>query len=490
MRSLSRASEDLDQPSIERETPRSPSVVEIPPPFEGGGVRESNEEPSSSVVVGQISDSSSGSYQGEGRQQHEHPSAGREDPIDAPASIPRLPTSPVGSTHISSSDGSHLQQTTSIVPSGSTPPSGQIWKQPTIPQTPLGPSQQHTTSQPLPSPSQRAVDTLHHILHLKRQISHRPSESPKPPAVSPLPSPLRRLYPLPKPQSRSRSPSRRSPGSSADAVAAAINEGTQLDRRQGPSSPPVLSTPLRVYKKRPSPLATPIRKNESGVPPGKNEGHQARRSPSSEGCSSPPIAVLGLGESSSDKGTPSIYGDEYDELELSYPPSPSPPRETLPDSLPVSNVPIDLARPREPVKHALQPQQPSQSDLMPPTLDENATMRSSALRFLQRYFQTFDLNRRALVEAYTPDATFSCSSRNLCAQGRDRIPDALQALGPGILCSGHSVEFDVTYLGPGCGVLLVALGIMGGTGIGETGEVGYAMSFMLRPEGLDRERSV
>jgi hypothetical protein len=419
----------------------------------------------------------SGPYREGGSQQHEHPSAGQEDPIDAQVSIARLRTSPVDSAHISSSDRSRLQQTKSAVPSR-TAPSGQTWKQPTSPQTSLGPSQQHITShqhsQPLRSPSQRAVDTLHHILHLKRQTGHHPSESPKPPAVSPLPSPLRRLYPQPKTQSGS--PSRRSPGSSADAVAAAINEGTRLDQRQGPS-PPVLSTPLRVYKKRSSSLATPMRK-------------QARRSPSSGRHSTPPIAVLGIGESSSEsqQASSSVYGDEYDELELSYPPSPSPPPPaTLPDSLPDSNVSIDPPRPGEPVKQALQP---SQSDPVPPSLDENATMRSSALRYLEHYCRTFDVDRRALAEAYAPDATFSCSSRDLRAQGRDHILDALQALGPGILCSGHSVEFDMTYLGPGIGVLLVALGTMSGTGVSRTGEVGYAMSFMLRPGGLDRERSV
>jgi len=98
------------------------------------------------------------------------------------------------------------------------------------------------------------------------------------------------------------------------------------------------------------------------------------------------------------------------------------------------------------------------------------------------------MDRRALAEAYAPDAAFSCSSRNLRAQGRDRILDALQALGPGILCSGHSVEFDLSYIGPGIGVLLVALGTMGGTGVNKTRQVGYAMSFILRPAGLDRER--
>lgn len=433
-----------------------------------------------------MSDPSSGLREGES-QQHEHPRAGREDSIHAPVSTARLRTSPVDSAHISSSDRSRLQQSKSNVPSRT----AQTWKQPTSSQTPLGPSQQditsHQHSQPLRSPSQRAVDTLHHILHLKRQIGDHPSESPKPPAVSPLPSPLRRLYPLPKTQSGSLS--RRSPATFADAVAAAINEGTRLDRRQGPSSPPVLSTPLRVYRKRSSSLATPIRKNESGAAPGVDEKHQARRSPSSGRYSTPPIAVLGLGESSSESqiASSSVYGDEYDELELSYPPSPSPPPPTLPDSLPVSNVPIDPPRPGEPVKQALQP---SQSGLMPSSLDENATMRSSALRYLEHYCQTFDVDRRALAEAYAPDATFSCSSRNLRAQGRDRILDALQALGPCILCSGHSVEFDMTYLGPGIGVLLVALGTMGGTGVSRTAEVGYAMSFMLRPGGLDRERLV
>ena len=480
---------DTGQPSIESENPRSPSVVEItfPTPVEGGGGgRGSIEESRSSIVVGQMGDPSNGPYR-EGGSQQQHPSAGREDPIDAPVSIAPLRTPPLESPHISSSDRFRLQQTTSDVFSRTAPPS---LMQPTGPQTPLGPSQQHITSpqhsKPLPSPSQRAVDTLHHILHLKRQISHHPSESPKPPGVSPLPSPSRRLYPLPRAQSLSR----QSPGSSADAVAAAINEGTRLDRRQEPSGVPMLSTPLRVYKKRSSSLATPMRKNGSGAAPGVDEEHQARHSQSSERHSNPPIAVLGLGGSSpeSQKASSSVYGDEYDELELSYPSSPNPPPpETLPDSLPVVSVPIDPPRTGEPVKQA---SHHSQSGLMSPSLHENAMMRASALRYLEHYCQTFDENRCALAEAYAPDAAFSCSSRNLRAQGRDRILDALQALGPGILCSGHSVEFDVTYLGPGIGVLLVALGTMGGTGVSKTGEIGYAMNFMLRPGGLDQERSV
>ena len=485
MPSLAHASGDLDQQGENR---RSPSVVEIafPTTLVGGDIRGSNEEPSSSVIVGQMSDPSSGPHR---KGDSQHSIAVREDPI-TPVTIARLRPPPLDTTYISSSDRSRLQQTTTNVPSRTAPPSGQTRKQPTSPKTPVSPSQQHITaprhSQPLPSPSQRAVDTLHHILHLKRQIGHRSSESPKPPAVSSSPSPLRKLHPVPK--TRSGSPSRRSPGSFADTVAAAINEGTRLDRQQGPSSPSVQSTPLRVYKKRSSSLVTPIRNNESDAAPGIAEEHQAPRSPSDR-HSTPPIAVLGLGESSSEsqRATPSAIGDEYDELELSYPPSPSPPPpETLPDSLPVSTVPTDPARPEEPVKQA---PQLSQSGPMPPTLDEQAAMHSSALRYLEHYFQTFDKDRRALAEVYAPDATFSCSSRRMRAQGRDNILDALQALGPGVLCSGN-VEFDVTYLGPGIGVLLVALGTMCRTGVSKTGEVGYAMSFMLRPGGLDRERLV
>ena len=112
------------------------------------------------------------------------------------------------------------------------------------------------------------------------------------------------------------------------------------------------------------------------------------------------------------------------------------------------------------------------------------------MRYLEHYCQTFDVDRRALAEAYAPDAAFSCSSRKLRAQGREGILDALQALGPGVLCSGHSVEYDVTYLGPRIGVLLVVLGTMGDTRGDNTGEVGYAMSFVLRPGGEDQGRSV
>jgi hypothetical protein len=292
---------------------------------------------------------------------------------------------------------------------------------------------------------------------------------------------------------QSGSPSRRSPGSSADAVAAAINEGTRRDR-QGPSSlsTPMPSTPLRVYKKRSSSLAIPMQRNEDGVPSHWEEERQARHSRSSGRHSTPPIAVLGPRDSSpeSQNAPSSVFGDEYDELELSYPSSPLPPPSVpLPDSHPPSDVPIDPPRPAEPVEQAVQP---SLLDLGPPSPDENAAMRSSALRYLERYCQIFDMDRRALAEAYAPDAAFSCSSRNLRVQGRDGILDALQALGPGILCSGHSVEYDVTYLCPSIGVLLVALGIMSGTRDRDNniGEVGYAMSFVLRPGREDQERSV
>jgi hypothetical protein len=115
-------------------------------------------------------------------------------------------------------------------------------------------------------------------------------------------------------------------------------------------------------------------------------------------------------------------------------------------------------------------------------------MQSSALRYFQRYCRTFDKDRRALAGMYAGDASFSCSSRDLHAQGRDDVLDALGALGPGVLCSGHSVDYDVTYLGPNIGVLLVVLGTMNGTRDG-TGEVRYAMSFVLCPRGEDQERS-
>jgi hypothetical protein len=473
--SLAHTSPDLDHPGIEREDSLS-SVVEIapPPPSEGRGVRESNEESSSSRLVGPISKPSSGPYREGGSQEHDHPSAGREN-----------------------TDHSRLHQTPSNVPSPTAPSSERTWRPSTSPQTPLGPFQKHTTSprlsQPLPSPSpsQRAIDTLHSILHLKRKFGRDSSESPKSLAVPPSPAPLRRLHPLPiTPQSGS--PSRRSPGSAADAVAAAINEGARLDR-QGPSTTPVPSTPLRVYEKRSSRLPTPIQRNEGSATPQVDDELPARRSQSSSRHSSPPIAVLGPGESSSSSliASSSVNGDEYDELELSYPSSPTPPHPRAPpDSHPPSNVPTDPPRPRpaEPVEQ--QATQPSQLGFRPPSPGENATMRSSALRYLERYCQIFDMDRRALAEAYAPDAAFSCSSRNLRAQGRDGILDALQALGPGILCSGHSVEYDMTYLGPRIGVLLVALGVMGGTRDNNTGDVGYAMSFVLRPGREGQERSV
>ncbi len=146
-----------------------------------------------------------------------------------------------------------------------------------------------------------------------------------------------------------------------------------------------------------------------------------------------------------------------------------------------SPPPVELVEPA--LQHSL-------SDIPPGSPDEKAKMRSSALGYFKRYCRTFDTDRRALAEAYTPDAFFSCSQRNLRAQGRDGILDALQALGPAVLCSINSVEFDVAYLGPGIGLLLVVLGTMDGTRDGN-GEVRYAMSFVLRPGTEDdQERSV
>jgi hypothetical protein len=114
-------------------------------------------------------------------------------------------------------------------------------------------------------------------------------------------------------------------------------------------------------------------------------------------------------------------------------------------------------------------------------------MQSSALQYFQRYCRAFDKDRRALAGMYASDALFSCSSRDLRAQSRSDILDALEALGPGVLCSDHSVDYDVTYLGPNIGVLLVVLGTMNGTRNGN-GEVKYAMSFVLRPGGEGHER--
>jgi hypothetical protein len=479
--SLAYTSPDLNLPAIERERSSS-SVVEVVPPatLEARGGRKFSEGTSSRAVTGKMSNLSSDPYLEGGSQQYEHP---RANTIDTPV---RLRRSPRKSVHNSPSDRSQVHQTASSVPSHTAPSSSQKWKQSPNPQTPLGSSQKRSTlSQPLPSPSQRAMDTLHNILHLKRQFGRDLSESPKPPAVS-SPSPLRKLYPIPR-TPKSGSPSQRSTGSFADAVAAAINEGARLDQ-EGPSSSPVPSTPLRVYKKRISPLAISVQRNGSATPRA-DEEYQMRRSQSSGRQSNPPIAVLGPGSSSESwKAPSSVNGEEYDELELSYPSSPMRPSPgPRPDSLPPSNVPTDppplAAGPME------QATQPSLSGYRPPS-SENALMRSSAMRYLEQYCQTFDVDRRALADAYAPDAAFSCSSRKLRAQGREGILDALQALGPGVLCSGHSVEYDVTYLGPRIGVLLVALGTMGDTRGDNTGEVGYAMSFVLRPGGEDQERSV
>jgi hypothetical protein len=127
---------------------------------------------------------------------------------------------------------------------------------------------------------------------------------------------------------------------------------------------------------------------------------------------------------------------------------------------------------------------------MLPSPDESAVMRSSALHYLEWYCQTFDTDRRALAEAYAHDAVFSCPLRNLRAKGRDGIPDALRALGRGILCSGHNIKYDVTYLGASIGVLLVMLGTMSDVR-DDNGNVSYTMSFVLRPRTEEhQDRSV
>jgi len=104
-------------------------------------------------------------------------------------------------------------------------------------------------------------------------------------------------------------------------------------------------------------------------------------------------------------------------------------------------------------------------------------MQSAALQFLQQYGQTFDRDQRALAEAYSPHATFSCPSRGLRTQGRDGILDALTRLGHGALCSERDVAYDVISV-PGVGVLLVVLGTMIRTQ--DDKDVGYTMSFVLQ----------
>jgi hypothetical protein len=442
--------------------------------FEGRGGCESVEESYSSE---HMSNPSSGLYQGgAGKQQvhRTHASTPWQTMANLPASI--ADPSPAEYAH--------------DVPSSS----GCVWKQPSSPSALHHPSQ-HGSIPPehpeaSPSPSQRAIDTLQHILYIKRQRDRGSSDSMKPPVVSPSPSsPMRKLFPVQKtPQPEA--PSRRSPGSSADAVAAAINEGAQVDRQRSTTAP-ARSTPLRAYKRRPTHYATLAQRKEGAAVSQTDDEHQTRRSQSSGRYSSPPIAVLVPMESSpaSRKASSSAYGDEYDELELSFPPSPTPsPPKAPPNShLPaLAIVPTESPLPVELVGLALQH---CISDIEPPSPDDNAMMQSSALRYLEWYYQTFDMDRLALAEAYAPNAFFSCSSRGLRAQGRDAILGALQALGPGVLCSRDSVEYDVTYLGPDIGVLLVVLSTMNNTREID-GDVRYAMSFVLRSRKEDPERSV
>ena len=415
--------------------------------------------------------------------------------VDAPPPVSRLGMSPGKIVHDVSSDHAWRHQTADNAPSSATPPSDPVWKRSSSPQVPHRPSQHHSISpqlpQPSPSPSQHAIDTLQHILHMKRQFVRQSPDLLRPPvASSSSSSPLRKLYPVPKTPQRGSS-SGQSPGTSADAVAAAINEGTHLDRRRS-STTPSPSTPLRVYKRRPKSPATSTWRNDGSAGPQTDEEHQTRRSQSSGENSSPPIAVLAPIASSpvSQKGSSSTYGDEYDELELSFPPSPMPAPAEAPEALLDPHLPaLVIVPPESPSQAELvgPTLQNSFSDISPPSPNENTTMQSSALHYFQRYCRTFDRDRRALAGMYATDAFFSCSSRDLRAQGRDDILDALDALGPGVLCSGHSVDYDVTYLGPNIGVLLVVLGTMNSTR-DHNGEVRYAMSFVLRPGGEDQER--
>lgn len=477
--SLAHMSPDLNQ--------KESGMVEITSQaFEGRGGCESIEESYSSE---HMSNPSSGPYQGGVGKQQVHPthaSTPWHTMANPPASIAN--SSPTEYAHDVPVDPTWLHQTTNTAP----PSSGCARKQPSSPSAPHHPSQHDSISpqhpEVSPSPSQRAIDTLQHILYIKRQRGS--SGSIKPPVVPPsLLLPMRKLFPVQKtPQPEG--PSRRSPGSSADAVAAAINEGTQVDRQRSTTTPPQ-SAPLRAYKRRSTDNATPAQRKEGATASQADKEHQTRRSQSSGRYSSPPIAVLEPMEPSppSRKASSSAYGDEYDELELSFPPSPMP---SPPKALPDSRLPALAIVPTEPqpqpglVEPALQH---CISDMEPSSPDENAMMQSSALRYLEWYCQTFDMDRRALAEAYAPDAFFSCSSRGLRAQGRDAIIGALQALGPGALCSRNSVEYDVTYLGPDIGVLLVVLSTMNNTREID-GDVRYAMSFVLRSRREDPERLV
>ncbi|KAH9000156.1 hypothetical protein EDB92DRAFT_1829653 [Lactarius akahatsu] len=284
-----------------------------------------------------------------------------------------------------------------------------------------------------PPPSQTALDTLHHILQLKRQIS-RSSSSTGPPAVSPSPS-CRKLYPASKEPQPNSSPSKKRPAESyADVVAAALNESARLSQeRSGRAS--ASSTSLRAYKKR------RLLGDGTNLAP-RNElrrRERVRDSLSPTGHSSPPIA-------------PPILDTN------SHHPSAEPPR---------------LVEPSEPVAGAS-----SLLNTKRLPSEEKDEMESAGLRYLARYCRTFDTDRRALREAYAPDATFSCPSRNLRAKGRDAILDALTTLGHDFLCSKRKAKYEVSFL-PGIGTLLAGA---------QDEEAGYSMNFVLQPgDHEDRE---
>ena len=324
---------------------------------------------------------------------------------------------------------------------------------------------------PSPPPSQPALDTLHHILKLKRQIS-RSSGSADPSAASPSPScSLRRLYPASK-ESQPLSPSKRPAESSADVVAAALNESARLSQG-GSSMASASSTPLRMYKRHRSTVVTLPRGNRKRTAPPSNEpGHRKRDSLSPTKHSSPPIVILGPAGSSVPWSpltdlTPSVSGDE---LDLAYPASSPGPQFTP------AEVHVESPQPVEPMEIARKGTSLSSPRL--PSPGEKAAMPSPALQFLQRYGQMFNTDQRALAEAYAPHATFSCPSRGLRTQGRDGILDALTRLRHGALFSQKNVAYDVISV-PGVGVLLVVLGTMIRTQ--DDKDVGYTMSFVLQP---------
>lgn len=369
-------------------------------------------------------------------------------------------------------------QTTNNALSHPTSPSSQVRMRASSSQSTRLLHGRSTSPRPFPSPppSQHALNALHHILQLKRKII-RSSCSAGPSAVSPSPScSLRKLYPTPK-ETQPETPSKRPMESSADIVAAALNESARLSQR-GLGKASASSTPLRVYKKRRSPAVTLARGNGKNTVPRNERGHRERDSVSPERHSSPPIAVLGLTGSLPGSPltelTPSVTGGECDELDLSYPSSPRRPSPDMISHRPSADVPTELPRPVEPTELV---GGPSLSNVERPSLEEKATVRSAALHYLERYCRTFDTDRRALAEAYAPDAAFSCPSRSLRTQGRDGILNALTTFGNGVFCSGGR-NVDVV---PGIGVLLVVLGTMIYAQDDRDREVGYTMSFVLQP---------